>query len=59
MAVLPDHYQHAWSVWAERTSLWWPASHSVSGEPEAVVIEPRAGGRIFERAPVANSNDAG
>ena len=43
--------EHAWAVWAERTSLWWPATHSVSGAPEAVVIEPRAGGRIFERGP--------
>jgi uncharacterized protein YndB with AHSA1/START domain len=43
--------EHAFSVWAERTSLWWPASHSVSGAPEAVVFEPREGGRIYERAP--------
>ena len=43
--------EHAWAVWAERTSPWWPATHSVSGAPEAVVIEPRAGGRIFERGP--------
>ena len=42
--------EHAWAVWAERTSLWWPATHSVSGAPEAVVIEPRPGGRIYERA---------
>jgi len=31
--------------------VWWPGSHSVSGAPEAVVFEPRAGGRIYERAP--------
>jgi uncharacterized protein YndB with AHSA1/START domain len=42
---------HAFSVWAERTSLWWPPGHSVSGAPELVAFEPRAGGRIFERAP--------
>lgn len=41
---------HAFSVWAERTSLWWPPGHSVSGAPELVAFEPRAGGRIFERA---------
>jgi uncharacterized protein YndB with AHSA1/START domain len=51
--------EHAWSVWAERTSLWWPATHSVSGEPEAVVIEPCAGGRIFERAPGGEEHDWG
>jgi uncharacterized protein YndB with AHSA1/START domain len=43
--------EHAFAIWAERTTLWWPASHSVSGAPEAVVFEPRAGGRIYERAP--------
>ena len=40
---------HAFSVWAERTSLWWPPGHSVSGAPALVAFEPRAGGRIFER----------
>jgi uncharacterized protein YndB with AHSA1/START domain len=42
--------EHAFSVWARRTSMWWPASHSVSGAPDAVIFEPRAGGRIYERA---------
>jgi len=51
--------EHAWAVWAERTSLWWPATHSVSGAPEAVVIEPRAGGRIFERAPGGEEHEWG
>jgi uncharacterized protein YndB with AHSA1/START domain len=51
--------EHAFSVWAERTSLWWPASHSVSGAPEAVTIEPRAGGRIYERAPGGEEHDWG
>jgi uncharacterized protein YndB with AHSA1/START domain len=51
--------EHAWAVWTERTSLWWPASHSVSGAPETVVLEPRAGGRIFERAPGGEEHDWG
>ena len=50
---------HAWAVWAERTSLWWPATHSVSGAPEAVTIEPRPGGRIFERAPGGEEHEWG
>jgi uncharacterized protein YndB with AHSA1/START domain len=39
---------HAFSVWAERTALWWPPGHS--GAPEHVAFEPRSGGRIYERA---------
>ena len=43
---------HAFTTWAERTSSWWPRGHSVSQDPElTVTIEPRAGGRIFERTP--------
>ena len=42
-----------------RTSLWWPASHSVSGAPEAVTFEPHAGGRIYERAPGGGEHDWG
>jgi hypothetical protein len=41
--------QHAFELWATRTSLWWPHSHSRSGDPDlTVTFEPRAGGRIFE-----------
>ena len=42
--------EHAFDVWTARTSLWWPADHTVSGEDGLeIVIEPRVGGRIFER----------
>ena len=51
--------EHAFDVWAVRTGMWWPAAHSVSGSPEAVVFEPRAGGRIFERAPGGEEHDWG
>ena len=41
---------HAFDVWTTRFSMWWPAGHSVSGDPDvAVVFEARLGGRIFER----------
>ena len=41
---------HAFDVWTDRIATWWPADHTVSGEPDAaVVLEPRPGGRIFER----------
>jgi len=40
---------HAFTVWTERFGTWWPHSHTVSGDPAAVVLEPRVGGRIYER----------
>jgi len=42
--------EHAFRVWTARISRWWPADHTVSGEAGLdVVLEPRVGGRIFER----------
>ena len=44
---------HAFQVWATRTAMWWPSSHTRSGDPATVVrFEPGRGGRIFERTPV-------
>jgi hypothetical protein len=41
---------HAFEVWTARIDRWWPADHTASGEADAtVVLEPRTGGRIFER----------
>jgi hypothetical protein len=42
--------EHAFEVWTRRLSIWWPKGHSASGDPETVVtLEPRLGGRIYER----------
>ncbi len=42
--------QHAFSIWTDRVSLWWPADHTMSQGPGVVVrIEPGVGGRIYER----------
>jgi Activator of Hsp90 ATPase homolog 1-like protein len=41
--------EHAFSTWTERIGDWWPRSHSVSGDPARVVLEPRLGGRLYER----------
>jgi uncharacterized protein YndB with AHSA1/START domain len=44
--------EHAFEVWTTRLSSWWPRGHSASGNPDTVVaLEPRPGGRIFERTP--------
>ena len=41
--------EHAFSVWTARIDLWWPRSHTATGDPALVVLEPRVGGRLFER----------
>ena len=42
--------EHAFNLWTQRTSSWWPVSHTVTAEPGLqVVFEGRPGGRIFER----------
>ena len=52
--------EHAFEVWTTRVSAWWPKGHSASGNPETlVVLEPREGGRIFERTPDGTEIDWG
>jgi uncharacterized protein YndB with AHSA1/START domain len=52
--------QHAFDTWATDTSRWWPPSHSVSTDPGLIVtLEPRVGGRIFERTPSGEEHDWG
>lgn len=52
--------EHAWATWTGRTALWWPRSHTVSGEPGLdIVFEPRPGGRIFERTRTGQEADWG
>jgi uncharacterized protein YndB with AHSA1/START domain len=41
---------HAFDTWVADTTRWWPTGHTMSGDPAAIVFEPRPGGRIFERA---------
>lgn len=40
---------HAFEVWTRRCATWWPAGHTVSGDPAQIVFEAQPGGRIFER----------
>jgi hypothetical protein len=52
--------EHAFATWAHRTSLWWPAGHTVTGEQGLeIVLEPRVGGRIFERTTAGREEDWG
>ena len=51
---------HAFDVWTNRIGQWWPADHTASGETDTtVVLEGRAGGRIFERTATGIEHDWG
>jgi hypothetical protein len=53
----PDHAFH---VWTTQLSVWWPRGHSASGDPDTVVtLEPRRGGRIYERTSDGSEIDWG
>ncbi|MFC5260616.1 SRPBCC domain-containing protein [Kribbella qitaiheensis] len=47
---------HAFDVWTGRCAAWWPPSHTVSGNPDAITFEPRPGGRIFETSPAGDEH---
>ncbi|HYU83171.1 MAG TPA: hypothetical protein VEK80_00080, partial [Kribbellaceae bacterium] len=52
--------EHAFRVWTAKISRWWPADHTVTGEPGLdVVLEPRVGGRIFERTAAGAEHEWG
>ena len=41
---------HAFDVWTHDIARWWPADHTATAEEDlTVVLEPRVGGRLFER----------
>lgn len=51
---------HSFRIWTARIDAWWPADHTVSGRADAqVILEPRLGGRIFERLPDGVEHDWG
>ena len=50
----------AFDVWTRRFGTWWPRSHSVTGDDDLeIVLEPRVGGRIFERTTTGVEHDWG
>lgn len=50
---------HAFAVWTSGIGSWWPADHTLTGEPELVVLESGPGGRIFERTADGVEHDWG
>ena len=51
--------QQAFETWTERCATWWPASHTVSGDPAAITFEPHPEGRIFEHDATGAEHDWG
>jgi uncharacterized protein YndB with AHSA1/START domain len=49
--TVPAAPERAFAVFAERMGTWWPRHHSLSPDVvrDDVVLEPRAGGRWYER----------
>lgn len=57
---VPCPADHAFDVWTRRIALWWPKDHTVTAaEDLEVVLEPRLGGRIFERLIDGTEHDWG
>lgn len=47
VAAIPER---AFRVFVEQMETWWPATHHVGDTPfQAIFVEPRVGGRWFER----------
>jgi len=52
--------EHAFKVWTAGIGTWWPADHTVSGEPGlTVVLQGAVGGRIYERTTDGVEHDWG
>ena len=50
--VLPVEPERAFELFAEGLGSWWPAEYTwAADELEEIAIEPREGGRCFERGP--------
>ncbi len=42
--------ERAFSVFVEQMETWWPAEHHIGAQPfETIFVEPRTGGRWYER----------
>lgn len=58
--VVKADIARAFEVFTGRMALWGPASHSIGTSPQKdVVLEPRAGGRWFERGEDGSESEWG
>ncbi len=52
--------EHAFDIWTSRVDAWWPHDHTVTAEPDLIVIlEGEVGGRIFERTSAGAEHEWG
>jgi Activator of Hsp90 ATPase homolog 1-like protein len=48
--VVNADIRHAFEVFTQNMGQWWPKEHHIGGSPMvAVVVEPRSGGRWYEK----------
>ena len=47
--TVPAPVDEAFRIFAERPIEWIPATHSFLNDPQSMAMEPRAGGRFYER----------
>lgn len=52
--------EQVFRIWTVHFARWWPPAHTASGEPDVqVTLEPRLGGRIYERTRAGATHDWG
>jgi uncharacterized protein YndB with AHSA1/START domain len=47
--TVPAPPAEAFRIYTERPSEWLPPEHTFIRDPQAIIMEPRAGGRFYER----------
>ena len=56
--TIDSSIETAFATFTREIGTWWPVeSHSLAGEGAEVVLEERAGGRLYERSPDGREGD--